>query len=399
VRAALRWQGAALMPGTWKNRSALHLRNDALEVTVLASGGHIASLRCVGDPRAANMLWEAPWPTEDIGTPLHQQLVEDYGGGPTGVFFAGWTGHALCLDLFGAPDDGEASQGMPLHGEAASTAWDVIEANDYRCKMSVMLPIAALAVQRTFQLSPDEAVLYCTEDVVNHRDTERPVHWVQHVTLGPSFLEAGGARIGTSARRGITWPLGYEGKPALADDTEFEFPMAPCAVNPDEQHDLRRPFQGSNTGFVVGLLNPPEEEFSWVTIVNPVAQALLAYVFRREDFPWLAIWEENGAREYKPWNGNTQVCGLEFGTTPLPLGRSDTRLRPSLFHTPTERLIGAGESVQARWVAIATESSPDWQKIESLLVKEDGVELTEGAKTRTVPACGIRRFLRGESVS
>ena len=387
------------MAGKWKNRSALHLRNEALEVTVLASGGHIASLRRMGDPRAANLLWEAPWPTADFDTPLHRQLVQDYGGGSTGLFFAGWTGHALCLDLFGAPDDVEASQGMPLHGEAASTAWDVIEAGGCRCTVSTSLPIAGLAVQRTFQLRPTEAVLRCTEDVVNQRETARPVHWVQHVTLGPPFLEAGQTRIGASARRGITWPLGYEGKPALADDREFEFPMAPSAVNPDRPHDLSRPFQRSHTGFVVGLLNPPEEEFSCVTIVNAAARTLLAYVFRTGDFPWVAIWEENCAREYKPWNGNTQVCGLEFGTTPLPLGKSDTRLRPSLFHTQTERTIGPGERVQARWAAIAAESSPDWQHIEGVRVKEDGVELTEGAKTRTVPALGIRRFLRGESVS
>lgn len=387
------------MAATWKNRSALHLRNDALEVTVLRSGGHIASLRRVGDALAANMLWEAPWPTADFGTPLHSKLVEEYGGGSSGVFFAGWTGHALCLDLFGAPDDVEASQGMPLHGEAASTAWDVIEAGGCRCTVSTSLPIAGLAVQRTLELRPTEAVLRCTEDVVNQRETARPVHWVQHVTLGSPFLEAGGARIGSSARRGMTWPLGYEGKPALADDSEFEFPMAPPALHANEPHDLSRPFQHNSTGFVVGLLNPPEEEFSWVTVVNPVAQALLAYVFRTEDFPWLAIWEENCAREYKPWNGNTQVCGLEFGTTPLPLGKSDTRLRPSLFHTPTERAIGPGERVQACWAAIATESSPDWQQIEGVRVKEDGVDLTAGAKTRTVPALGIRRFLRGESVS
>lgn len=52
-------------------------------------------------------------------------------------------------------------------------------------------------------------------------------------------------------------------------------------------------------------------------------QLLIGYCFRREDFPWVAVWEENRAISAVPWQHRTEARGLEFGTTPTPSTRED----------------------------------------------------------------------------
>jgi hypothetical protein len=388
--------GEILMPGSWKNRAALRLENSALALTVLPSGAHIADLLVKGGASSFNLMWEAPWQTSDSGTSLHASLTEQYGAGPIGKFFAGWTGHALCLDLFGAPGENEARQGMPLHGEAASIEWSNVNSSPSQCRLSVDLPIAGLAVERTLELHNGESVLRCSESVCNLRVTARLIHWVQHVTLGPPFLDRAHSRIATSAHRGITWPLGYEGKPALADDREFVWPMAPAAGDSGRSVDLS-PFRDHRTGFVVGLQQKQERTFSWIGVINEQSHTLLAYVFCTCDFPWLAIWEENEARDYFPWNGSTRTCGLEFGTTPFPMGRKETELHPSRFGTPTQRLIHGRQEVSARWIAVATQVPPGWSCLQDIHVHADHVELVQGEQRINVPAEGLSRFLSGES--
>ena len=56
----------------------------------------------------------------------------------------------------------------------------------------------------------------------------------------------------------------------------------------------------------------------------------VGYCFRRQDFPWMTIWEENRSRQSTPWNGRTQARGMEFGTTPFPLG-SEENFRRGAF--------------------------------------------------------------------
>lgn len=385
------------MPVLWKDRDSIRLENKTLALTVLTHGSHIAELRIRNGASEANLMWEAPWTTSDHDTSIHENLIEQYGGGSVGKFFAGWTGHALCLDLFGAPDDVEASHGMPLHGEAASVHWNTVYTSSSACSLRAELPIAELDLQRTLELHNDETILRCCERVSNQRSTARPVHWVQHVTLGPPFLDPAYARISTSAQRGITWPLGYEGKPALAGDHEFEWPMAPSVDHSGRKIDLSRPFQQDHTGFVVALQQKPELQFAWIAALNAQLHLLLAYVFCTTDFPWLAIWEENQARDYFPWNGTTQTRGLEFGTTPFPMGRKETLLYPSRFGTPTQRMIQGREEVRAQWIAIATEVPTEWTTIQNIHIHSDHVELIQSGESMHLPAAQIFKFLSGGS--
>ena len=65
------------------------------------------------------------------------------------------------------------------------------------------------------------------------------------------------------------------------------------------------------------------------------------YVWRRSDFPWLGIWEENHSRAIPPWNGRTLTRGMEFGASPIPETRRKMIERGRLFGVPGYRWIPA----------------------------------------------------------
>jgi hypothetical protein len=109
-----------------KKRRAYRLSNGRVEITALVGGGHIADFRLCGSP--INALWESAFPTIEPQNFSSREHAPLYGDGPAGRFLSGYTGHALALGYFGMPSFAEAEQGLALHGEAASTEWNVASA-------------------------------------------------------------------------------------------------------------------------------------------------------------------------------------------------------------------------------------------------------------------------------
>jgi hypothetical protein len=101
----------------------------------------------------------------------------------------------------------------------------------------------------------------------------------------------------------------------------------------------------------------------------------VGYVFRVEDFPWVALWEENHTRDAAPWLGRVQARGLEFGTTPLPLGNETVDARGPLFGRATSRKIGAHETARAPWLLFIAEVPREWREIEDVRVEADAIVL------------------------
>ena len=98
-------------PVQWKGREAIRLWNHAVELVVLAGGGHPASFRYLDQASntSKNVLWVAPWPTRDPDSGSSEDLPDLYGPVELRKFFAGFTGHALCLNYYGAPTAAQAA--------------------------------------------------------------------------------------------------------------------------------------------------------------------------------------------------------------------------------------------------------------------------------------------------
>jgi hypothetical protein len=95
----------------------------------------------------------------------------------------------------------------------------------------------------------------------------------------------------------------------------------------------------------------PASDLASFSAFAPEHQLLFRYEWRRADFPWLGIWEENHSRTAPPWNGRALTCGLEFGVSPFPESRRQMIERGRLFDTPTFRWIGGRTTAEVAYTA------------------------------------------------
>lgn len=359
----------------WKSRPAIALNNGTVELVALTGGGHIASFRFTG--RGPNLLWEAPWTTIDPQNFREERDAARYGKGAAGRFLSGFTGHALALGYFGMPTESEARAGLPLHGEAASSSWKVLKssggASAAKVSMEARLPTSGLSFRRDIELRRGESFARISETVTNLRKSENFFQWVEHVTFGEPLLSSKVSVLSIPGFRAQTWPLGYEGNELLASDQAFRWPVAPSAHG--GSCDLRQAFHQEGKGFVASVLLDTTRDSGFVSVFNPELRIAAGYCFPRKLFPWVAIWEENRARTGPPWKGVTRARGVEFGTSPMPLGLAQAVFDGPLFETPTLTSLGAGASVTAEYRMFAAEISPAWEAIGDVRAEIDGILL------------------------
>lgn len=329
---------------TYRNRRATSIENDALRVTVLHEGGHIAEI--LDKASGINPLWTPPWPSIEPSTYDRERHAE-YGGGADATLLAGIMGHNLCLDIFGGPSIDEALAGLPVHGETSTTLF-AVEVRDGDIRMHGVLPVANLRVDRRITLA-DRTVRIC-ESVENLSAADRPVGWTQHVTLGPPFLEKGATEFHAPATRSMVFEGAVGPDDHLVPGAHFDWPLAPRTTggHADLRVCTRLP---ASSAYTAHLLDPARDEAFFVAF-SPSARLAFGYVWRRADFPWLGIWEENHSRTADPWNGRTLTRGMEFGVSPMPETRRQMVERGPLFDTPTFRWIPARQRVDVEYCAV-----------------------------------------------
>jgi hypothetical protein len=356
----------AVDPVLWSDRRAYRLSNANVELTGLVGGGHIADFRLRGSP--LNVLWEAPWPTIEPQTFSSREHATLYGDGPVGRFLCGYTGHALALGYFGMPSSEEAEREMGLHGEAATLEWNVVSAvaddDAATLVMEVTLPVYRLHFRRELSLPRDAFTACITETVTNLSGVAIEFQWVQHAAFGEPFFQNGEATLFVSGRRGVTWPAGYEGHEVLENDREFQWPYAQSIDG--EPRDLAQPFVRDGTGFVAALLLDSDHGNAFVAVHNRRQQLVAGYCFDPMLFPWVVLWEENRAREYAPWNKRTRARGVEFGTSPMPLGLAHARAMRRLFDTPVLCSIPANACLRAQYDLFVHPAPPEWSQIKGV---------------------------------
>jgi len=332
----------------YRGRRAATLENDLLRVTVLEGGGHIAEV--LHKPTGVNPLWTPPWPSIDPAAydPEHHPA---YGDGIDASLLAGIMGHNLCLDIFGGPSAEEAAAGLPVHGEVSTLRFDIEKRGD-ELVLNALLPMARLQLERRVALGSQPGTVRVRETVESLSSIDHPIGWTEHVTLGPPFLERGETQFRASAGRSKVFPSAFGSADYLAAGEEFEWPMAP---RPGGGAADLRVFTGapSSSAYTAHLMRDAERAF--FAAFSPRSRLAFGYVWRRADFPWLGIWEENASRSQPPWNRQTLARGLEFGVSPFPETRREMIERQRLFGVPTFRWIPAASRVTVEyWIVAAT---------------------------------------------
>jgi hypothetical protein len=330
---------------TLSNRRLARIENDELVVTVSYEGGHIAEI--VEKKSGVNPLWTPPWPS--IEPSACTAGCTAYGSNSESKLLAGILGHNLCLDIFGGPSEAEYAAGMTVHGEASVAAYE-IEAGPTRMIARVHLPLAQLDFEREIELAQN-GVVELRETVTNLTSMDRPLAWTQHVTLGPPFLEAGVTRLEMNAGRSMVFPEDFGDAQVLRPGAEFAWPQAP---NKDgSATDLRVQSSAARSAGVTCHVVDPASELGSFEAFQATTGVRFGYTWKRVDFPWISLWEENRSRTAAPWNGNTITRGVEFGVSPFAEGRRAMVERGSLLGVPAYRWLGARESATVRYSAFA----------------------------------------------
>lgn len=331
-------------------RRAIQIENDSIRLTVIEEGGHIAEI--LHKPSGVNPLWIPPWPSIQPSAYRREQHTE-YGADAESKLLAGIMGHNLCLDLWGAPSPEEAAAGMTVHGEGSILPYE-ISSTDGELRAACFLPAAELRFERRVRL--DRGRVHFAETVENVSILDRPIAWTQHVTLGPPFLEKGVTQFRAPGTKACS----------LGSDSDFAWPLKPRAGGGVE--DLRVFTSApASSGFDAVLLDPARDQ-AFFFAFSPSMQVLFGYVWKRADFPWLGIWEENFSREHPPWNRRTLTRGMEFGVSPFPESRRKMIDRNSLFGTPGYRWIPARTRVQVEYWAFITAATSIPESLEELQI-------------------------------
>lgn len=332
------------MPTTYRDRRAATIENAHLRISVVEGGGHIAEI--ADKASGVNPLWTPPWRSIE---PLAYDAARhpEYGGGVESRLLAGILGHNVCLDIFGGPSAEEAAAGLDVHGEGPIVTY-AIEREGAGLVMRADLPRAQLTFERRLELH--DRGLRIRETIENVASCDRPIGWTQHVTLGPPFLEKGVTEFRASATRSKVGEGRFGDDDYLLDGAEFVWPHAPTTAGATA--DLRT-FNGSprSSAYTTHLMDPVRE-YAYFVAFSPGAQLAFGYVWRRVDFPWMGIWEENFSRKGAPWNGRTITRGMEFGVSPFAETRRQMIDRGSLFGVPGYRWAPARSRIEAEYWAV-----------------------------------------------
>lgn len=302
-------------------RSGWLLDNDALALFLMSGGGHIADLRLKG-LSGINPFWVPPWKSMEPWK-YRPRDAKRYGIKLLACIY----GHNLCLSAFGEPSPEEEKCGLTCHYEAPVGRWSLIRKKigkrglyfEYGCD----LPAAQMQFVRAVSMQSGANIIKIRETIQNLAQRDVPFTICQHVAFGPPFLEPKVTAFDASATRGHTFPGKFGDPQRLKIDKDYHWPYGPGAKRKVDHAsgvvNLRFMGKEKSGDFHANLMDL-KKEHAWFSAVNPRLGLLVAYVWRRADYPWLGVWEENCSRKQPPWNGKTLARGMEFANTPFPIG-------------------------------------------------------------------------------
>jgi len=377
-------------------RAGFCLRGEWGHLSAVLGGGHICQF-VKGSHPDLNPLWRPQWPTIDPDRFSPQSDEERFGVPPDARLLAGIAGHSLSFDHFGPPSPEEIAAGLGTHGEAPAVLWKIFrEFQDDKpgVEYGAELPIAQIDFRRILRIDPKHPVVYCEEKARNLSRADRPISWTEHVTVGPPFLACGVTRVDMPATHGKVNVGSYSDAMMVTPEADFEWPYAP--LQDGGFHDLRTTPDGSYLRYTAQLLDPARA-LGYTAIANPKAGLLLAYVFRREDFPWVGNWEERFYLQKAPWGGKTFCRGIEFSSTPLALPKRQTISQGPLFNESTYRWLPALSEAKVRHLMLLVDIPSDFAGVAEISVDVARVLIREVGNGRTYSSPANGSFLTGEA--
>jgi hypothetical protein len=363
---------------TFEGQPAVTLSNDRLQMTVMVQGSSIASLVMTDDAQKLSPYWNPTRLAREVGRTV--QLT-------------GSLGHFVCVDGFGPASPEERAAGLPMHGEAHVTTFQVSagkQTGGNSLTFTAKLPIVQEVFTRSFRMVEGENVVYVDSQLENLMGFDRPVNWAEHATVAAPFLEPNVTTVEVSGSRSQTRP--YVESPAqgkgpnptqrrLTSGQDFTWPMAPGLDG--KTIDLRAiPEHPHYLDHATTLLDS-SRRLGWVATFNSGKRVILGYVFKREEYPWVQYWGSYPA--------DTQVVrGMEFGTQPYDLPRREIITNGPMFGTPVYRWLPAKSKIESHFLLFYARVPEGFQHVDDVRLENGRIVIEDRRAQRQVTLAASR---------
>ncbi len=289
---------------------------------------------------------------------------------------APFQGHFLCVGRWGSPTEGEKQAGIPHNGEPANQWWvshqDTIIG---QVTMQTEAPLEQWKMERSIQLSANEACFEVQETLTNQLNTGRFTAIVQHATLGGAFLDES-VVVNSNAGAGFNQVL------ISRSLTGFEYQW-PMAYSDSFKNTIDLTKSSDSKGYV--STHVIDHEIGWATATNPGKGLLIGYVWKTEDYPWLHVWK--GIKDGKLW-----TRGIEFGTTGLGDTFSPEDRAAITFHGRNNNLfVDAKSAFTKRYTCFLIRIPVDFVKTTSVLTTQSSIKVDYQPKNGTIRTLSITK--------
>lgn len=371
---------AALTPGAARaatavretvlhGRDALALSNGRMQLSVLPGGGFIGEVRLLTGRTSAdvNPMRVPHYPTIDPYTFDYARDGDRYGTDVQARLMSGYMGHFTCFPQFGNQPEEFKAADYNQHGEALAVKWQREAAPDGTLSMSAELPRTRYRFARDITLLPDETVAYVTETATNRMIQDRPLQWVQHVTMGPPFIAKDRMFVDASVDQVM---LGWGDGATLG-----AWPQSP-----DEKgapHDYRV-FSGDTGKWLMQRAGR-----NWFAAYNTDLNLLFGHVWDAGLNPWLLDWQQNRTQMNKPWDGKVVARGLCWGDS-LIQGAKNAVAQGRNFGVPQYSWIDGLATRSQRYAIFVTEIPSGWRGAASLTAANGAITITEKETGKTL---------------
>ncbi|MEO8051596.1 MAG: hypothetical protein ABI833_14350 [Acidobacteriota bacterium] len=350
---------------TFEGQPAVTLSNDRLQMTVMVQGSSIASLVMTDDAQKLSPYWNPAHLAREVGRTVPA---------------TGSLGHFVCVDGFGPASPEERAAGLPMHGEAHVTTFQVTatkETGGSSLTLTAKLPIVQEVFTRSFRMVAGENVVYVDSQLENLMGFDRPVNWAEHATVAAPFLEPNVTTVEVSGSRSQTRPYTESSPQAKAQNPtqrrltsgqDFTWPMAPGLDG--KTIDIRRTPEHPHYLDHTATLLDPSRRLEWVASFNSNKRVILGYVFKREDYPWVQYWGSYPA--------DTQVVrGMEFGTQPYDLPRRETITDGPMFGTPVYRWLPAKSKIESHFLLFYARVPEGFQHVDDVRLENGRIVIED----------------------
>ena len=292
-------------------------------------------------------------------------------------------GHFLCLGRWGDPSPGEMANGLNKHGEFLRTIWEGVT-DDHTLHLFASSNLEGLSLKRKIELSTLSSGYKVTDQVYNKNDLGRMYQVVQHPTIARPFLNEN-TMVDCNASSGF----------------DYAFEKYECAVT------MKWPNGYTKSGLKIKLNKPdsdyssvfpfivnPDDEYGWLTAFSPDHQLLLAYIWKRKDYPWINHWlhweeDETGlALENTVLRRRKRLLyrGLEFGNTGIhkPFNKILSENLLNILGESSVDFIDAAETHTRTFYSFIHSPPGNFKGVEKIQFKKNKISIYEKTTNKVI---------------